>query len=99
LEDTSNKTGQYICLSHRWMQPETQLTSTVMANYQDRAADLAINGLPRLYRAVFFVAAKLGVSYVWIDSLCIVQDDVEDWKRESVKMGDHYSQAYCTIAA
>ncbi|KAK3318209.1 hypothetical protein B0H66DRAFT_532722 [Apodospora peruviana] len=43
--------------------------------------------------------AFLTVDYLWIDSLCIVQDDAEDWEKESSRMGDVYSSAYCTIAA
>jgi hypothetical protein len=43
----------------------------------------------------------MGIAYLWIDSLCIIQfgDDKADWKREAVRMNDVYSGAYCTIAA
>jgi hypothetical protein len=37
--------------------------------------------------------------YLWIDSLCIVQDDFEDWTREAPQMGQLYNQAYLVIAA
>jgi hypothetical protein len=39
------------------------------------------------------------VKYLWIDSLCIIQDDVEDWHIESGKMADIYSDAYLVIGA
>ena len=44
---------------------------------------------------------ELGVLYLWIDSLCIIQygDNHEDWKRESGRMESVFSEAYCTIAA
>lgn len=42
---------------------------------------------------------RLGVRYMWIDSLCICQDDVKDWERESSRMAAVYSNAYLTIAA
>jgi len=55
--------------------------------------------LTTLFRHACEIAAKLGVSYVWIDSLCIVQDDADDWKVESAKMADYYQHAWLTIAA
>lgn len=41
----------------------------------------------------------LGIRYLWVDSLCICQDDPEDWARESSRMADIYSNAYLVIAA
>ncbi|KAK8192030.1 heterokaryon incompatibility protein-domain-containing protein, partial [Phyllosticta capitalensis] len=48
--------------------------------------------------AVSFVRA-LGESYIWIDSLCIIQDSPQDWAQESTKMADIYQNSYLTIAA
>jgi hypothetical protein len=45
------------------------------------------------------VTKKLGVRYLWIDSLCIVQDSEEDWNQEASMMGEVYSCSYCTLAA
>ena len=42
---------------------------------------------------------KLGLRYLWIDSLCIVQDDLEDWRTEGGKMADIYAHSYITLAA
>jgi hypothetical protein len=44
------------------------------------------------------VVRRLGVRYLWIDSLCIIQDD-EDWAREASYMYDVYSNSYLTISA
>jgi hypothetical protein len=41
----------------------------------------------------------LGIQYIWIDSLCIIQDDVKDWRHEGSKMADIYAGAYITLAA
>ena len=41
----------------------------------------------------------LGLRFIWIDAICIVQDDPEDWARESSKMVDVYSRSFLTIAA
>lgn len=45
------------------------------------------------------MASKLGLQYIWIDSLCIVQDDKSDWSIEAAKMGEIYRNAHITIAA
>jgi hypothetical protein len=45
------------------------------------------------------VTRKLGIEYLWIDSLCIIQWNEKDWKREAARMEDVFAFAYCTIAA
>lgn len=45
------------------------------------------------------LTAGLGMKYIWIDSLCIVQDDADDWKREATKMASYYENAWLMIAA
>jgi hypothetical protein len=45
------------------------------------------------------VARKLHVRYLWIDSLCIIQDDTEDWRTESLRMDQVYKNALLNIAA
>jgi hypothetical protein len=42
---------------------------------------------------------RLGLKYIWIDSLCIIQDDIEDWRRKGSNMASIYSRAYITLAA
>jgi hypothetical protein len=100
--------GKYIILSHRWG-ADTETVKTLKANYDCRTQKCASNGstclhcktpmLTTLFRHACEIAARLGVSYVWIDSLCIVQDDVDDWKVESAKMAEYYQHAWLTIAA
>jgi len=45
------------------------------------------------------VTRELGIRYLWIDSLCILQDDDKDWTLESASIQDVYTSAYCTVAA
>jgi hypothetical protein len=61
--------------------------------------NIELSQLPRTFRDAVLVARGLGVRYLWIDSLCIVQDDEQDWQRESQMMERVYTSAYCTIAA
>lgn len=51
------------------------------------------------FRDAIKVTRQLGFRYLWIDSLCIIQDDEEEWKRESRIMGDIFTGACVTIAA
>lgn len=45
------------------------------------------------------VTRNLGVSYLWVDLLCILQDSVDDWPKESAVMGDIYANALLVITA
>ncbi|RFU29641.1 hypothetical protein B7463_g6709, partial [Scytalidium lignicola] len=42
---------------------------------------------------------RLGIRYIWIDALCIIQGDADDWEKESLCMGDVYENSHFTIAA
>lgn len=57
--------------------------------------------LPQLCREAGDVARLLGVRYLWIDSLCIIQDGdkMSDWRHESTLMDRVYSAAFCNISA
>lgn len=54
--------------------------------------------MPQSFRDAITVTRQLGNPYQWIDSLCIVQDNPSDWKRESLKMGSIFELCICTIA-
>ena len=55
--------------------------------------------MPRLFQDVITTVRELGIQYVWIDSLCIVQDSKEDWELECAKMGHIYQHSTITICA
>jgi hypothetical protein len=55
--------------------------------------------LPSAFQDAILVAFKLQIRYLWIDSLCILQDNKEDWEQEASKMADYYQNAHVTIAA
>ena len=96
LEETNNKRGAYITLSHRWNE-ETEICKTKKDNYHCRL-DGAFGDLPVLFRNICHIAKKLGIRYVWIDSLCIVQDDKIDWEREAPKMSQYYQFSTLSVA-
>ncbi|KAF2972517.1 hypothetical protein GQX73_g1213 [Xylaria multiplex] len=106
LRETQGEKGKYIVLSHRWG-ADTETVRTLKGNYDCRIGkctkascqDCETPMTTTLFTDAYELAAKLGVVYIWIDSLCIVQDDAEDWKRESAKMADYYQHAWLTVAA
>jgi hypothetical protein len=64
---------------------------------------ISLQQLPTLYKEAVEVTRKLGLRYLWIDSLCIIQRQKmskdSDWLREASMMGQVYSNSYCNIAA
>lgn len=88
----------YIALSHRWSSGSLNVVTT-QANLQHMVEEIPQSRLPRTYLDAFEITRNLGVRYIWIDALCIIQDDRHDWQVESAKMCDVYRGAYCTIAA
>ena len=97
-EDSSGL--QYATLSHCWGSPDgSKPPSLQLRNLEEMENTLPIGGLPRTFKDAVTVARKLDIPYLWIDSLCIIQDYAEDWERESSKMGVIYENAVCNFAA
>ncbi|TGO11283.1 hypothetical protein BTUL_0113g00130 [Botrytis tulipae] len=57
------------------------------------------SNLPKTFQDAIEIFRALGVRYMWIDSLCIVQNDSNDWEKEAVLMADIYTNSYLNIAA
>ena len=84
-------------LSHRWGAASfLQLTSS---NLPDLVKGFRIADLPQTFQDAIGVARRLGCRYLWIDSLCIVQDSTKDWLHEAGLMGEVYANSHCNIAA
>lgn len=88
---------QYAALSHCW---GTQINFTTTINtLRERKEGIIIDEMPQTFRDAIKVCQKLGLSYLWIDSLCIIQDSLEDWEIESAKMASVYVNSHVTLAA
>lgn len=84
-------------LSHKWGTSEDfRLTNL---NLTDLTNLIAWDDIPKVYQQSIEVTRRLGIEYIWIDSLCIIQDDTEDWNREAGKMKAVYGNSYLNIAA
>ncbi|KAF2443207.1 HET-domain-containing protein [Karstenula rhodostoma CBS 690.94] len=87
----------YACLSHCWGSRQPLTTTT--ATRQQRKNGIDWHELPKTFQEALSLCSMLGLSYLWIDSLCIIQDDDDDWASEASKMAEVYSNSYLTIAA
>jgi hypothetical protein len=95
-EEEEQRVRQYVALSHRWGSCQ-HFTSTA-ATIDRMVCGFSVDELPATFRDAVHVVTLLGFSYLWIDALCILQDDKEDWERESKTMGDVFGHARFTIA-
>ncbi|KAI0813017.1 heterokaryon incompatibility protein-domain-containing protein [Xylaria sp. FL0064] len=91
------KSFPYVALSHCWGKTETLCTTT--KNITEFMESIDLDSLPETFRNAIQVTRGIGIQYLWIDSLCIIQDDRDDWEYESAQMEQVFSLAYCTIGA
>ncbi|TDZ36993.1 hypothetical protein CTRI78_v011208 [Colletotrichum trifolii] len=96
-EDLSQRNKDFIALSHCWgtSPPPRTLQGNIRAHLD--GIDLAT--LPQTFQDAVAITRFLGLRYIWIDSLCIVQDDKLDWEREAAKMADVYGLAHLVLGA
>ncbi|ERF74707.1 hypothetical protein EPUS_00837 [Endocarpon pusillum Z07020] len=88
----------YVCLSYCWGDRQSLYCSS--RNIDSSGAwNGHISSLPAAFQDTFSIARELGFRYLWIDSLCIVQDDNDDMKREILQMPLIYKNAELTICA
>jgi hypothetical protein len=97
LESQNGTKGQYIALSYCWGGPQT--TITTQDSLVRHEQEILISRLPRTLQDAIFVTRCLGLQNLWIDALCIIQDDDSDKARELNKMGSIYRNASLVLAA
>jgi hypothetical protein len=89
----------YAALSHRWSD-ETQQVRLEQNNLAKRKENgIHLCDFPPMMQDAISVLRRLGILYVWIDCMCIVQDDKDDWAREAATMASIYANAELTLAA
>jgi hypothetical protein len=88
---------QFAALTYPWGTGDQSCTYN--NNLVQRRDELIISQLPQTLQDAFHVARGLNLEYIWIDSLCIIQDDKDDWAREASTMADIYSGAYVVLLA
>ncbi|KAJ3553983.1 hypothetical protein NPX13_g10738 [Xylaria arbuscula] len=97
-----DKVVRYIALSHCWGQSDPNRRPphcTTKDNVERRQRGFKLSELPKTFQDAVEVTRELGVQYLWIDSICIIQGRHGDWEQESKRMEQVFASAYCTIAA
>lgn len=89
--------GYYAALSHCW--GGLQLLQTKVATLAQHQDCIPMEQLPKSFKDAITIARKLRIPYLWIDSLCIVQDSEQDWHHESGLMTSVYRNSMLTISA
>lgn len=97
LVETHGDQGIYACLSYCWG-PVAQKSMTTTSNFAQHLESIPLHSLPETISDTIKLCCKLGIRYVWVDSLCIIQDDAQDWLREASRMAAVYSHSYLTLA-
>ncbi|KAK1982969.1 heterokaryon incompatibility protein [Colletotrichum cereale] len=94
-----NPDERYTTLSHCW--GSAQFLQLKKSTYDELKRGVRLDKLPKTFQEAIQVTRRLGVRFLWIDSLCILQDrdDLSDWLIEAAQMHKVYSHSFCNISA
>lgn len=98
IETGRKMRGTYACLSYCWGSSETQIGQTTRENLSRYLQHIPFNELPPTVIDAILLCFKLGFRFLWVDRLCIVQDDQEDWSEEASRMCEVYSKSALTVS-
>jgi hypothetical protein len=87
----------YFTLSHCW--GSIDIFKLTRNNIQEFEAGISEEALCRTFREAVELTRALEFQYIWIDSLCIIQDDLGDWREEASKMSGVYGGSFLNLAA
>lgn len=76
---TAKNECEFVALSYVWGKPENENLQTKMHNVVARGEDDGLRNwiFPKTIADGISLTAELGIKYLWVDSLCIIQDDDE----------------------
>ncbi|KAH7084686.1 heterokaryon incompatibility protein-domain-containing protein [Paraphoma chrysanthemicola] len=90
---------RYACLSHCWGTGQEIYKTTDDNITAHSTSGVLTKLLPRTFQDAVEICQRLTIRYLWIDSLCIIQNNNQDWNEQATRMADVYENAYITIAA
>lgn len=102
LIETSTTGYTYTAVSHCWGDSEVaqKMPKTTRDNIQRHIDNwYSISCLTKTFQHAVDITWRLGLEYIWIDSLCIIQHDKDDWEKECRKMAGVYGGARLVISA
>lgn len=87
----------YMTLSHCWGQ--LRIKRLELGTLRQMREKIDMHDLTRTFQDAIQFTRESGIKFLWIDSLCIIQDSPTDWEKESEMMRDVYKNAFCNITA
>ncbi|KAH8655314.1 heterokaryon incompatibility protein-domain-containing protein [Xylariales sp. PMI_506] len=105
VENMGQDLVEYTALSYCWGTPgEVDTDSfergkTTRSNVSQRKRAFSTDELPATILDAVRLTSSIGLSYIWVDMICIVQDDYDDWTTQAAQMGEVYANSYFTICA
>lgn len=93
------QTSPYVCLSYCWGTYTGDVIKTTRSNLDSHYQCIPAELLPRTIYDAVILCRGLKIQNLWVDSLCIIQDDINSWLHESGQMRDIYLNSCFTIAA
>ncbi|KAF4451825.1 serine threonine kinase [Fusarium albosuccineum] len=97
LNSGAMESSDYVALSHCWGQGT--MYRALVSNVESLRREVDFNLISRTSQDAILATRGLNARYLWIDTLCIIQDDEADWKREAARMQQVFSNAICVLAA
>jgi hypothetical protein len=94
---SNGRRGKWVALSHCW--GDRPFSKTIESNIDEMQGGIKTSTLPATFQDAIAITKCLGVRFLWIDSLCIIQDSKEDWRKEAANMPEIYRNSYVTLAA
>jgi hypothetical protein len=92
-----NETLSYAALSYAWGGRHDAVTTK--ANMDERLMGIPLMTMPKTIQDAIIFARALDLQYLWVDSICILQDGLDDWATEAAKMSSVYENAKLTLSA
>ncbi|KAH8892532.1 HET-domain-containing protein [Thozetella sp. PMI_491] len=93
---------EYVCLSYVWGAASSiRLTKSNRSALMERDSLRVVQPamLARTIRDTITLVKKLKIRYLWVDALCLVQNDPDDVRRGVTVMDRIYERSYFTVVA
>ncbi|KAF4438212.1 hypothetical protein FACUT_5077 [Fusarium acutatum] len=99
LVETQGELDIYVALSYSWGDAGSRMFKFKTDTEAAFKKGIALSKLAKTHRQAIQVARELGYRYIWIDALCIRQDDNKDWADQALLVPEIYNNADLTIVA
>ncbi|KAJ3541675.1 hypothetical protein NM208_g4501 [Fusarium decemcellulare] len=92
-----DKTANYVAFTHCWGSAKS--LKLLKNNQEHLCTGIQVRDLPQSYQEAIATCLGLELEFIWIDSLCIIQDSETDWQQEAATMGTLYGSAALNLCA